>query len=363
MKRILLITKELADNPKGGREQLNKNIYNAIRNICVKNDYELSTYQMHTEEIPLIRKICNFFFGHIDGITFKKLFELKKIIKSNNINLAIIDGSNYGLISRFLKKECPNVKIVFFYHNVETEFFLQKFKIDYKLKSFAILVAIYRAERLATKFSDIRVCLNERDSKTLLKWFGSSATHIIPISLNIINHSNEIKNQSYGNYLLFVGGQFFGNFNGIRWFVKNVMHKIEYDLVVIGKGMDVYRRQLEISKSITVYGEQNSLKDWYENSIVAIAPIFHGSGMKTKIAESLFFGKKIIGTKEAFTGYEKFSDAIGWECNSSEEFIHVLNNCNISTSDEESLKLKKIYSDNFSLSAFESKFESVINSK
>ena len=85
--------------------------------------------------------------------------------------------------------------------------------------------------------------------------------------------------------------------------------------------------------------------------------------MKTKIAESLFFGKKIVGTKEAFTGYEKISDAIGWECNSSEEFIYVLNNQNVSTSDEEGLKLKKIYSDNFSLSAFESKFESVINSK
>ena len=55
--------------------------------------------------------------------------------------------------------------------------------------------------------------------------------------------------------------------------------------------MDVYKHQLEISKSVKVYGQQNSLKDWYENSIVTVAPIFSGSGMKTKIAESLFFGK------------------------------------------------------------------------
>ena len=33
-------------------------------------------------------------------------------------------------------------------------------------------------------------------------------------------------------------------------------------------------------------------------------PIFEGSGMKLKTCEALMFGKNIIGTPEAFAGYD-----------------------------------------------------------
>ena len=42
------------------------------------------------------------------------------------------------------------------------------------------------------------------------------------------------------------------------------MYCIEYDLVVVGKNMDIYKNQLEISKSVKVYGQQDSLANWYE---------------------------------------------------------------------------------------------------
>lgn len=35
-----------------------------------------------------------------------------------------------------------------------------------------------------------------------------------------------------------------------------------------------------------------------------VMPIFSGSGMKVKTAEALMYGKFLIGTKEAFEGYE-----------------------------------------------------------
>jgi len=35
-----------------------------------------------------------------------------------------------------------------------------------------------------------------------------------------------------------------------------------------------------------------------------ILPIISGSGMKTKTAEALMYGKSIIGIKEAFEGYK-----------------------------------------------------------
>ena len=57
---------------------------------------------------------------------------------------------------------------------------------------------------------------------------------------------------------------------------------------------------------------------------VVIAPIFDGSGMKTKVAEALMYGKRIIGTREAFSGYEDIAEEVGWVCNTKEEFVAAL---------------------------------------
>ena len=56
-----------------------------------------------------------------------------------------------------------------------------------------------------------------------------------------------------------------------------------------------------------------------------VLPIFTGSGMKVKTCESLMHGKNIIGTTEAFEGYDVDIKKVGGECNTAEEFIALLN--------------------------------------
>ena len=46
--------------------------------------------------------------------------------------------------------------------------------------------------------------------------------------------------------------------------------------------------------------------------------------MKTKVAEALMYGKRIIGTREAFSGYEFNAEEVGWLCNTKEEFVAAL---------------------------------------
>ena len=53
-------------------------------------------------------------------------------------------------------------------------------------------------------------------------------------------------------------------------------------------------------------------------------PIFSGSGMKVKTAEALMYGKFLIGTKEAFEGYE-IDEKIGILCNNANDFIKNIN--------------------------------------
>ena len=42
---------------------------------------------------------------------------------------------------------------------------------------------------------------------------------------------------------------------------------------------------------------------WYRGALAVVAPIRSGSGMKTKVAEALMHGKRVVGLPEAFVGY------------------------------------------------------------
>ncbi len=119
----------------------------------------------------------------------------------------------------------------------------------------------------------------------------------------------------------FVGGGFYANQSGIRWFVENVVPEVSMKTCIVGRGLEVLRGELERGGKVEVVGAVDQLGHWYRNAKVVIAPIFDGSGMKTKVAEALMYGKRIIGTREAFSGYEDIAEQVGWVCNTKEEFI------------------------------------------
>ena len=91
-----------------------------------------------------------------------------------------------------------------------------------------------------------------------------------------------------------------------------------------------------------------------------IAPIFHGSGMKTKVAEALMHGKKIIGTSEAFVGYEDHRHKAGWICNNANEFVSAIDSANNSIDEYYDEDLRKIYKDNYSYESAIDKYKKIL---
>ena len=81
--------------------------------------------------------------------------------------------------------------------------------------------------------------------------------------------------------MLFVGGGFYANRAGIRWFAREVAPAINLPTLVVGYGLDDLREELERSGNVQLIGAVESLEPWYLIAKAAIAPIFAGSGMKT----------------------------------------------------------------------------------
>ena len=103
------------------------------------------------------------------------------------------------------------------------------------------------------------------------------------------------------------------------------------------------------------------MEKWYRNAHCVIAPIFDGSGMKTKVAEALMFGKKIIGTSEAFSGYEEIVNIVGWKCDTAAEFIETISRVQKMILPFFDIEMRKIFQEKYSASSSKVALENIMN--
>lgn len=317
--RVLLITREVRG--RGGREQLSRLLRENLDHIT---EEKIEEFQLPFPKVKT--SIIDRLFGRIDGITAEAEEKLLKHLAQLNLDLIIIDGSNLGRLARLLRKAGVTHPIATFYHNVEAHFFFDALRVSLSLRSLAVLVANIVAERWATQYSDFRVMLNNRDSQQLRKVYGRLGTHILPMIVPDLYDPKASQTPSplVEKYALFVGGAFYANVEGLAWYAKKIAPFSPIQTVVIGRGMEVHRSRLEKWGGVRVIGEVEDLAPWYAHAQIIVAPILSGSGMKTKTAEALMYGKPVVGTPEAFVGYR-----LGWtdhlkSCEEPEQFIDVL---------------------------------------
>tara|TARA_B100000795_G_C22732700_1_gene412062 strand:+ start:111 stop:1199 length:1089 start_codon:yes stop_codon:yes gene_type:complete len=338
--KILFISNKSDRGSVGGRANLTNLNEKILKNIFKKNFFSIN---LEKKKIQSLKDILLALTGNIDGITKQKIKIIKDLIKKNDIKYLFIDGSNLGKISRKVRNK--NTEIITFCHNVETNFFFKKLKTYYNLKNFYILLVNFLAELQSVYCSDYLIFLNERDKSMMNKYFFKKKSFIIPMCLDdkFKKYKNSINKK---NYLVFIGSNFFGNITGLEWYVSKIVNKIDCKTYIIGKNL--LRKKFKKNSKIVFKGYVKSLNKFYKNALFTVAPILKGSGMKTKVAESLMHGKYIIGLKEAFTGYEKYEKKIGIKCSNANDFIKAINNFAKKKHYYFNPKLRKIYLDNFS---------------
>lgn len=317
MSRLLYVTNNNQGRSIGGREQLSR-LHSAAL---------LELFGDRFERLELIESGgLSRVFGYINGVSHASIEYVCTQIKRFGAEKVFLDGSNLGRLAEGIAKRCSDVEISTFFHNCEARFFLGALRQHPSLRAAGVLMANYIAERNAVRFSDKLICLSERDSRQLRRLYGRSGTHILPMAMQdqLPKDLPEMLPPKPGKYALFVGGTFYANRQGIEWFVDHVAPRAPIKTYVVGKGFEQWKGKLERKGNVEVVGSVDSLLPWYLGAQVVIAPIFDGSGMKTKVAEALMFGKRVIGTPEAFSGYEDIAARVGTCCESPDEFVAAL---------------------------------------
>ena len=357
--KLLLVTKELQAAPSGGRELLCKLNYDVLLSIFAER---LVVFELLPSRVDGALAVFNAFRGHIDGVNGLSIDTALATIRDHQITQVFVDGSNLGGFVAVLKQRLPEVEVTTFFHNVESRFFWGAWRERPSLRSVSVMVVNYLAERKSVRLSDKIICLSERDSRLLKKVYGRAATHIAPMVMEDKCPESFLRrlDQRPEHFALFVGGTFYANQAGIEWFVREVVPRIDLPIYIVGRGFEELRQELAIPGKVFVVGAVENLADWYHRAQFVIAPIFEGSGMKTKVAEALMYGKKIVGTPEAFSGYEDVVDEAGWVCETAEDFVVSIGEAEQGMTTAFDLGLREIYVNKYSFDAARDRLEAIL---
>lgn len=257
------------------------------------------------------------------GVSRSQERKILQIQRENKCEVAFIEGSFCGRLVRELGKQGCNV--IIHMHNVEVILYKDRLKTEKNLTSFIKYLFIQYNEKESIKHAYSIINLNNRDSEDMCREYGRRADLILPITF-----PKRILSLDYphnGNYLLFVGSNFFPNIEGILWFFSNVAPYIRKKIKIVGSCCkNQIFTTVSIPKNVELVGYVDNLEEYYLNASAVIAPIFHGSGMKTKTIEAMSYAKTIIGTDEAFVGIDNPDKTVGCKCNTAKEFIEAINN-------------------------------------
>ena len=235
---------------------------------------------------------------------------------NEKFDLIFFDGSIYG---EWLKRVADRgLKTMCFFHNVEKVYYEAKANHSGSIADKLMVSYIVHNERLSVIHSTYIVALNKRDSDDLFRIYGRKADLLLPSSFPSANVTG--RDNGAEPYLLFVGTNFFANVEGVKFIIDHIAPLTEMNIKIVGNVNDSFR-EVQVPENLEFLGQVDDISEYYRNTLAVIAPIFSGSGLKTKTVEALRYGKTILGTPEAFEGIDIASNPeIGTVCSTSADF-------------------------------------------
>lgn len=323
MKILIIRYKKTLGVPEGGEQGSEKNLI-VLRQIA--GEENVDTYFIHDEAHhrtawEYMQGVMYMPLGYYFGLTPKRVKEI--IHLAQGYDVVFVDRSVFGIVAKRLKESGYRGRVVCFFHNVEVVYFSAKYSNKFNPMRWLVVPCADRNDRWSCRYADRTISLSTRDDEELFRRYGRHADVLIPVAF-----VDRYKRDTYPSELtaekplcMFLGAYFPANVEGIEWFVKNVLPKVNIRMQIVGKGMEKLKEAEWMRPDIEVLSNVPDLEPLFEGADIMVLPIFKGSGMKVKTCESLMYGKNIIGTPEAWSGYELDYAKAGACCLTTDEFI------------------------------------------
>lgn len=213
-----------------------------------------------------------------------------------------------------IKKEAPKNSLKSIIYSIEQERLLKYEKEVYGRYSLISLISeVDKKFLFGNRNDNILVCNNGVDLEDY------------PFTKRVIENTNIIN-------LIFIGNLCsFQNFDGVKWFVKNILPSInknnngkKYIFHILGKINKSDKLYLQGFENVVVSGSVTNMADAAKIGHIGICPVRFGAGVQNKILEYMALGLPTITSR---MGYEGIEANIGEEiliADNSDEYLKSL---------------------------------------
>ncbi|WP_198023843.1 glycosyltransferase [Chelativorans sp. J32] len=244
----------------------------------------------------------------------------------SDIDLIVLEEPWFGpAVLRLRKDGHTSAPIIFNSYNVE---YIAKANIlrETDLDSKKYTQQIKAVERSLVRRAAVCTVVTENDADLYSK-FGGSEIVIAPNG-TIRRKMSHLKGVRYhgidpnSEYALFVGSAHPPNVAGFRELILESLEALQshqrivvagnvcdplYQIVVGSERPRICRDRLSLVGQVSEF----ELSALIANASAILLPITYGGGSNLKTAEALVSGKVVVGTRQAFRGYEAYLDAPG----------------------------------------------------
>jgi len=230
---------------------------------------------------------------------------IKKIVETKGIDIIYIDHLHMAIYSNFIKRQWPNMPLIFRSQNVETtimeRFYQNQSNPFIKIYAFMQYLKMRSYESKIVEVFDKCFMLTENDSQRIKEMNPKVKEVTIPAGVDIIKYSPK-PNTEEGMTILFLGSlNWLPNADGLKWFIDNVLDKVIAEIpnikfFIVGKDPIDQVKRLHDGNKIIVTGYVEDERDYISKCSVFIVPLRIGGGMRIKILNAMSMGKCIVST-------------------------------------------------------------------
>lgn len=259
------------------------------------------------------------YLKRLDGYKYNKILDMDDVLSKRyqrQANSGVLGKSAVGAYSNKL----PKIFNCFLNNRLIMKFILTK---EAKL--------LEKYEIKIAKYYKSIVFVSPLEANEFNTKIGENKSIDITIGVDYDYFSEFVVKEKKDNYIVFLGNMYVAhNKDSVRLFIKNVFPEIlrsnpKCVFRIVGKCSEEFKRELSNYENIEITGEVEDIRKYIQDCTVAIAPLVYGSGIKTKILETMAMGVPIVTNSIGVEGINVVNNKEIFVCDTDEDFKDKVN--------------------------------------
>jgi glycosyltransferase involved in cell wall biosynthesis len=278
IKNVLFKTMILRTWPLQVSVFYDKHVQKQIDKIIDENDYNyVITDMVRTSE----------YLRRNESFRGKRVLDMDDLLSNRYKRQATLIDNNTNVLGQYSKKMPVFINKMF--NNRAFSKFILKFEAD----------ILSRYEKEVSKDFDNIIFVSKKESEQLNHVIKSDKAIDITIGVDYEYYSQKVTDIKEETICYLGNMNVAHNRQSVEYFIENILPLIEREISeikfkVVGKCDKQFKDELAKYKNIEVTGMVDDIREHIQSCLVAVAPILFGSGIKTKVLETMAMGIPVV---------------------------------------------------------------------